>query len=60
MSEEHGLKSTMLQSKINAYLNEALPKAEKEGKIDYFKLEINNHNGTLQMDMLYRERGKAY
>ena len=53
-------KHTLIKQKISTYLDEVLHRAEQEGKIDYFKLEANNHNGTLQMDILFREREKAY
>lgn len=53
-------KQLLIKQKISTYLDEVLHRAEQEGKIDYFKLEVNNHNGTLQMDILFREREKAY
>lgn len=53
-------KHTLIKQKISAYLDDVLNRAELEGKIDYFKLEVNNHNGNLQMDILFREREKAY
>lgn len=53
-------KSALIKQKISTYLDEVLQKAENDGKIDFFKLEVNNHNGTLQMDILFREREKAY
>jgi hypothetical protein len=40
--------------------NKVLAEAEKEGTIDYFKFEVQNHNGTLQMDIQFRNREKVY
>jgi hypothetical protein len=50
----------VIKQRISTYLEEALAKAEQEGKIDYFRLEILNHNGSLQMDMMYRDKAKVY
>lgn len=55
-----GLKSDVIRARINEYLEVALVKAEQEGKIDYFRIEIFNHNGTLQMDIVYRDKFKVY
>lgn len=53
-------KRKLISDKINIYLEEILKEAEKDGNIDYFKFEVQNHNGTLQMDIQFRNREKAY
>lgn len=53
-------KKKYLLEKITQYLSNVLDEAEQKDTIDYFKLEINNHNGTLQMDVQYKNREKAY
>lgn len=49
-----------LKLKINEFINKAVDKADEDDKLDYFNIEINNHNGTLQMDISMRYREKVY
>lgn len=58
--DTHMTKRKLISDKINIYLEEILKEAEKDGNIDYFKFEVQNHNGTLQMDIQFRNREKAY
>lgn len=53
-------KKKQIHESINTYLDKVLEEAESKGQIDYFKFEVQNHNGTLQMDIQFRNREKAY
>lgn len=55
------------QDKIDAlriYLAQEMDKilehACREGSMDYFKIEVSNHNGKVQIDYFFRERSKIY
>ncbi len=43
-------KKENLLNSISIYLNNFVDEAEKNDSLDFFKIEINNHNGTLQID----------
>lgn len=49
-----------LKAKINEFIDVVIDRADQEGKIDYFHIEISNHNGNLQMDYKLRDRKKVY
>lgn len=49
-----------LKDKINEFIDVVVEKAEEEGKIDFFNIEISNHKGNLQMDYSLRGREKVY
>ncbi len=51
-------KKKQIHESINTYLDKVLEEAESKGQIDYFKFEVQNHNGTLQMDIQFRNREK--
>jgi len=53
-------KKQNLFEKISKYLSDELEKAEQENKIDYFKFQAQNHKGTLQMEIQFKNREKAY
>lgn len=53
-------KKEKLKLKINEFIDRAVEKAEEDDKLDFFNIEINNHNGTLQMDINMRYREKVY
>lgn len=54
------MKKSKIKEQINDFIDTVLNVAEREGKLDYFELEINNHAGNLQMDFKVRDRKKAY
>ena len=58
--EQNNIKKKAILNKINNYVEKVLSEAEEQNTIDYFKIEINNHKGTLQMDFQLRSREKAY
>ena len=49
-----------LKAKINEFVNVVIDKADQEGKIDYFNIEISNHQGSLQMEYSLKDREKVY
>lgn len=49
-----------IKSRINEYIDEVLKNADESESLDYFKIDITNHNGTLQLEHQYRKREKAY
>lgn len=49
-----------LKAKIEEFINTIVDKAAEDDKLDYFNIEISNHNGTLQMDYSMRDREKVY
>lgn len=49
-----------IKLKINEFINKAVDKADEDDRLDFFNIEINNHNGTLQMDISMRYREKVY
>lgn len=53
-------KKDKLKIKINEFVYAVIDKAEQDGKLDYFQIEISNHNGNLQMDHRLRDRKKVY
>ena len=55
-----GSKKEHIKEFVQNYLNDFLNEAEEKNNLDFFKIEINNHNGTIQIDHKFRSRGKAY
>jgi len=53
-------KKESIKKSIATYIDDVLESAEEKGSIDFFKIEINNHNGTLQIDHKFRSREKLY
>lgn len=49
-----------LKEEINQYINNTLDKAAEDNKLDYFNIEINNHNGSLQLEFTNMARKKVY
>lgn len=49
-----------LKEKISEFTDTVIDKAAEDNKIDYFHIEISNHNGNLQMDYKLRDRKKVY
>lgn len=54
--EKRAIVLEILQEKLDALLFEI----EQKDSLDYFKIEIVNHNGNLQLDYILRDRVKAY
>lgn len=53
-------KKAKIRRVLDDFLEEVLTCSEKENCIDYFRIEINNHKGKLQMDFQIRKRDQAY
>ena len=53
-------KKDKLKLKINEFISTVIDKAEYDDKLDYFNIEISNHQGNLQMDYSLRDRKKVY
>ena len=53
-------KKENLKRQITNFVDTVLQVAEKNGKLDYFVIEISNHQGQLQKDFTLRDRGKVY
>ncbi|NLY44755.1 MAG: hypothetical protein GX053_02010 [Tissierella sp.] len=49
-----------LKNKISEFIDVVIDKAVEDDKLDYFHIEISNHNGNLQMDYKLRDRKKVY
>ncbi len=54
------IKISELNDKIIEKIALILEKAAKEDCIDFFKIEITNHQGALQTDYQFRDRTKVY
>lgn len=50
-------KKQMLEYQINEFVKSTL---KNEDKIDYFDINISNHNGNLQMNCTFKDKKKAY
>lgn len=53
-------KYEILESHLQQQIKDILAQAQHEESIDYFKIEIANHNGKLQVDYLFRDRVTLY
>lgn len=55
-------KENMIDLRINifSFVEKVLEKALKEDSLDYFQIEVSNHNGNLQLDHKFRDRKKVY
>ena len=53
-------KEEEIKKYLNQYIDNFLKEASKKNNLDFFKIEINNHNGTLQIDHQFRSRDKIY
>ena len=49
-----------LKEQIHSFINVVIDKAADDEKLDYFNIEISNHQGNLQMDYSLRDRKKVY
>lgn len=48
------------KEQIYNFIEAVIDKAEEDDKLDYFQIEVSNHNGNLQMDFSQRDRKKVY
>ena len=53
-------KKEKLKEELNIFISCVIDQAEKEDKLDFFNIEINNHMGNLQKDYTLRDRKKVY
>lgn len=53
-------KKEKLKEELNGFISCVIDQAEKEDKLDFFNIEINNHMGNLQKDYTLRDRKKVY
>ncbi|WFD08729.1 hypothetical protein [Tepidibacter hydrothermalis] len=60
MNQKEQSKKEMLKYQMVSFISCVLDSADNEHKLDYINIEINNHNGNLQMDYTLRNRKKAY
>lgn len=49
-----------IKEQVHSFINCVIDKADEDEKLDYFNIEISNHNGNLQMDYSLRDRKKVY
>lgn len=49
-----------IKEQIHSFVECVLDKAKEDGKLDFFNIEISNHQGNLQMDYSVRDRRKIY
>lgn len=49
-----------IKEQIYNFIEAVIDKAEEDDKLDYFQIEVSNHNGNLQMDFSLRDRKKVY
>jgi hypothetical protein len=54
------MKKENMQKKITEYIESVLTNANESDSLDYFKIDITNHNERLQLEHQYRKREKAY
>ena len=54
------VKIDSIREKIAEYIEKVLINEDESDSLDYFKIDITNHNGTLQLEHQYRKREKAY
>lgn len=49
-----------LKAKINEFIDIVIDEAAEKGKIDYFNIEISNHQGSIHMQYSLKEKKKIY
>lgn len=59
-SKNYDAKQAVLFSHLSEQLQQVLDFACEEDSLDYFKIEISNHNGSIQLDYQFRDRTKVY
>lgn len=55
-----GDKKENLKSEICCYIDEILDTAERANSLDYFNIEISNHEGRLNVEYKLKNRKKVY
>lgn len=53
-------KKQSLKSEIERYIDEIVDTAEKANSLDYFNIEISNHEGKLNVEYKLKNRKKVY
>lgn len=49
-----------IREQIHSFIDAVIDKADEDEKLDFFQIEISNHQGNLQMDYSVRDRKKVY
>ena len=49
-----------LKARINEFVDTVVEKAARDGDINYFDIEISNHEGNLNLKYIKKEKVKAY
>lgn len=53
-------KKQNLKNEIGRYIDEIVDTAENMDSLDYFTIEISNHQGNLNVDCVLKNRKKVY
>lgn len=53
-------KKQSLKNEIERYIDEIVDAAEKMNSLDYFNIEISNHEGKLNVEYVLKNRKKVY
>jgi len=53
-------KKQSLKNEIRQYIDEIVDTAEKMNSLDYFNIEISNHEGKLNVEYKLKNRKKVY
>lgn len=57
---KYDTKYSLLFNHLTEQIKQVLDSACEENSLDHFKIEISNHNGSVQLDYQLRERTKVY
>lgn len=55
-----GIKKERLKSEIERYIDEIVDTAEKMNSLDFFNIEISNHQGKLNVEYKLKNRKRVY
>ena len=53
-------KKAMIRHQISCYIDEILNVAKNTDSLDYFNIEVSNHEGKLSVDYTLKNRKKVY
>lgn len=53
-------KKEILLKRISGRLEHILRQLEEEGHLDYFDIEINNHNGSVKINKIEKYKMRVY
>lgn len=53
-------KKQSLKNEIRKNINEIIETAEKRNSLDFFTIEISNHEGKLNIECKFKNRKKVY